>query len=281
MIYLSLVLICIAISGMIYLFWLPALNEEGAGRWYDLFVLPFKGYSRFFMTWSYRFKIDNLLGITQYQSYNSVEQFVLYQTMGLFFGVISGVFLALYLQCAITSLCCLAIFIGVIGFYVPLIRLKDQVKRGLSEVERHFPFFLDMLTLSLESGLGFQSALKQSVDMFPDNGLKDALTQLESTLQVGVSKQEAFQKLMKRLPLSCVQKWSQTVLHADRTGMSLGRVMRSLSLQSRDKRFEIAEKKAMKIPIKMMFPLVLFFFPCTFVILLFPVVMKILSSGAL
>jgi tight adherence protein C len=84
-----------------------------------------------------------------------------------------------------------------------------------------------------------------------------------------------------RLDLPAVSNWVAALVGAEKQGSSLGPILRAQAEQRRQERFQLAEKLAMKAPVKMLFPLLIFIFPCTFVLLLFPVVVRLLQEGVL
>jgi tight adherence protein C len=146
-------------------------------------------------------------------------------------------------------------------------------------VLRDLPFYLDVLTLSVESGLNVASAFVQAVDKGPRGPLRDEFGRMLRDLRTGRAREEAFRALAERLGVPAVSSLVSALLVAEKQGASLGAVLRAQAEQRRHERFMRAEKLAMEAPVKMLAPLLLFIFPCTFVVLLFPVVSRFIQEG--
>ena len=168
---------------------------------------------------------------------------------------------------------------GCLGFFVPVTWLNDRIAVKTRRVLRDLPFYLDVLTLALESGLNLTSAMRQAVDKGPSGPLKVEFVKVMRDLRAGRSRAEALRMMADRLALPQVSSLVSALLTAERQGASLGVVLRAQAEQRRHERFMRAERLAMEAPVKMLFPLVLFIFPCTFLILFFPVVNRILQEG--
>lgn len=173
----------------------------------------------------------------------------------------------------------LALCAGGLGFFVPVTWLNDRIAVKVRKVLRDLPFYLDVLTLALESGLNLTSAMRQAVDKGPSGPLKVEFVKVMRDLRAGRSRAEALRMMADRLALPQVSSLVSALLTAERQGASLGVVLRAQAEQRRHERFMRAERLAMEAPVKMLFPLVLFIFPCTFLILFFPVVSRILQEG--
>ena len=98
-------------------------------------------------------------------------------------------------------------------------------------------------------------------------------------IRAGSNRSDALRSMAQRLNHAAVSSFTSTLIQAEATGMSLGPVLRAQSEQRRNERFTHAEKIAMEAPVKLLFPLIVFIFPCVFIILLFPIAMKIMAQG--
>lgn len=165
------------------------------------------------------------------------------------------------------------------GWALPRIWLHERGARLASRMLKELPFFLDVLTLSLESGLNLTGALNQAIDKGPPGPLRNQLMRVARDLRAGRRREEAFRDLADRTGLPQVGSLVSALLTAERQGASLGAILRAQSEQRRNERFHRAEKLAMEAPVKMLLPLLLFVFPCTFLILFFPVVSRVLAEG--
>ena len=114
---------------------------------------------------------------------------------------------------------------------------------------------------------------------FPPGALKDEFARLLRDVRTGKPRAEALRELAQRMNLPAVSNFVATLIQAEATGMSLGPILRAQAEQRRVERFARAEKLAMEAPVKLLFPLIAFIFPCVFAILMFPIVMKFMAAG--
>ena len=166
-----------------------------------------------------------------------------------------------------------------LGYALPASWLRDRIESRRRAVLRDLPFYLDVLTLSIESGLNVASAFVQAVDKGPRGPLRDEFGRMLRDLRTGRPREEALRAVAERLQVPAVASLVSALLVAEKQGASLGAVLRAQAEQRRNERFMRAEKLAMEAPVKMLAPLLLFIFPCTFVVLLFPVVSRFIQEG--
>jgi tight adherence protein C len=159
--------------------------------------------------------------------------------------------------------------------------LADRAQRRLKLIARALPFYLDLVTLSVESGANLTGALAQGVDRGPAGPLRDELSRVLSDIRAGRTRAEALRAMGDRIGSPAVTSWVSALVVSDRYGSGLGTVLRAQAEQRRQERFQQAEKLAMRAPVKMLFPLLVFIFPCTFVLLFFPIVIRLLEEGIL
>ncbi len=168
-----------------------------------------------------------------------------------------------------------------LGFFYPRIWLRDVRKRNLVQITRHLPVFLDFLTLSVEAGLNINGALQQAVEKGPEGPLRREFEHVLRDLKSGLSRADALRRMDDRLRVKEVTNFVGAVIQAERMGSGLAATLRFQSEQRRSERFQRAEKQAMEAPVKLIFPLVVFIFPVTFIVLGFPIVMKFMQEGLL
>ncbi len=165
---------------------------------------------------------------------------------------------------------------GLAGMW-PWLWLGVRQRARQRALARELPFFLDLLTLCVEAGMSLQGALQQAVESSPSGPLAQELTEVLAQLRTGLMRADAFDALASRTGLPALRQLALTLRQADQFGMSLGPILRAQSTQQRDERFLRAEKLALQAPVKMLFPLVVCIFPCTFLIIGFPLVASFLS----
>ena len=165
------------------------------------------------------------------------------------------------------------------GYAYPAIWLRDRIEVRRRQALKSLPFMLDLITLCVESGLNLAGAIQQAVDKGPSGALKDEFSRLLRDIRAGKPRSESLRELAARMDMPAVSSFVSTLIQAEATGMSLGPILRAQADQRRIERFARAEKLAMEAPVKLLFPLIFFIFPCVFAILMFPIVMKFMASG--
>jgi tight adherence protein C len=160
---------------------------------------------------------------------------------------------------------------------LPYVYLSSQSKKRAKLAQRELPDVLDLLTVSLEAGLGFDSALSKLVSK-KSGVLSDEFYRCLEEIRLGRTRREALIGVRNRLALDEIRTMVGSILQAEKLGIGMVQVLRVLSVEMRDRRKQRAEEQAMKAPIKMLFPLVLFVFPCLFIVLLGPVLIQFMET---
>lgn len=166
---------------------------------------------------------------------------------------------------------------GLAGAYLPRQWLGDLGRARQRKMLRELPFLLDMTTLCVEAGLNLHGALHQAALHGPDGPLRAELRHALADMRAGMPRLQALDDLAVRTGLAQVRSLVTALGQADQLGMSLGPLLRSQSEQRRTERFLRAEKLALEAPVKMLFPMVFCIFPCTFLIIGFPIAVKLLA----
>jgi len=163
---------------------------------------------------------------------------------------------------------------------LPDIKVNDIRRVYTMKVSRELPTLLDFLTLGVESGHNLVSAMRLAIAKAPNGPLRTELSRVLRDLSAGVTRAEAFTRMQKRVDVKEVSLMVAAMIQSEKVGTSLGPVLREQANQRRAERFLLAEKKAFEAPVKMVGPLVVFIFPCTFAFLAFFLFQKIAGSGA-
>jgi tight adherence protein C len=158
---------------------------------------------------------------------------------------------------------------GALGFIGPDYVINSKIRSRQEKIRAQLPDALDLLAVSVEAGLGFDSAVSKLTESL-EGPLIDEFNLTLSEIRVGESRPEALRKLSERAGVSELSAFTRALIQADTLGISLGRILRVQAADSRLRRQAFAEEKAMKAPIKMLFPTVLFIFPAMFLVLLGP-----------
>lgn len=165
------------------------------------------------------------------------------------------------------------------GAAFPLIWLRDRVQARRRDVLKTLPFMLDIVTLCVEAGLNLTGAFQQATAKGPAGPLRDELGRVMRDVRAGKPRSDALRTFADRLDEPAIASLVSALIQAEALGMSLGPILRAQAEQRRTERFARAEKLAMEAPVKLLFPLIAFIFPCTFLVLGFPIVMKFLRMG--
>jgi tight adherence protein C len=191
-----------------------------------------------------------------------------------FVGFVSGQVVASLAGVLASKVLLLGIAFAFVGFMVPdvFVTLKT---RGRKEVLRaELPDALDLLAVSVEAGMGFDGAISKLTEHM-DGPLADEFALALGEMRIGESRQNALTKMMHRVGTPEFSAFVRAIIQADQLGISLGRILKVQAADTRNRRQLAAEERAMKAPIKMLFPTVLFIFPAMFVVILGPAFMNL------
>jgi len=170
-----------------------------------------------------------------------------------------------------------ALIFPIMGFMVPNARVKRAAGARADSIFKDLPDIVDMLAIAVEAGSGFESALAIVCDNFK-SPLTDELSTALQEMELGLPRKQALQELRERVDIDIVRVLVLALLQADALGIPIGRVLKSQAIEVRARRRAWAREKAAKLPIKIMFPLVLFIFPPIMGLVLGP---ALLSFGKL
>lgn len=160
------------------------------------------------------------------------------------------------------------------GFIAPDWIVTIFARRRREFIRAELPDALDLLAVSVEAGLGFDGAVAKITEHM-EGPLAEEFALTLSEMRIGESRQEALKRLAERTATSEVTSFARSIIQADQLGTSLGRILRVQAADTRLRRQAAAEERAMKAPIKMLFPTVLFIFPAMFLVILGPAILNI------
>ncbi|MBR0057333.1 MAG: type II secretion system F family protein [Kiritimatiellae bacterium] len=161
---------------------------------------------------------------------------------------------------------------------MPGMWLKGELKRRHAAIMKALPFVLDLLTLSVEAGMDFISALQRNCQTRRMDALNEELLRMVHEIQLGASRRDALRAMADRVGQADLRSLALALVQADEFGVSIGAILRIQSDQLRSRRFDRAEKLAAEAPTKMLGPLMLCIFPAVFVILLGPVLIQAIDG---
>jgi tight adherence protein C len=163
------------------------------------------------------------------------------------------------------------------GFYLPQIMLTTKITRRQKEIRNAMPDALDLLTICVEAGLGFDAAMSKVAEKW-ETELSLAFARAIREIQLGKLRREALKDMSDRLGIPELTSFVAAIIQSEQLGVSLAKVLRIQSDQMRVKRRQRAEEEAHKAPIKMIIPLALLVFPSIMIIILTPAVIQIMGS---
>ncbi|GAA2150386.1 type II secretion system F family protein [Nocardioides koreensis] len=166
--------------------------------------------------------------------------------------------------------------LGSFGYVLPNILVYNAGQKRETLMQRALPDALDLLTISVEAGLGFDAAVMR-VARNTEGPLAQEFSRLLQEMQLGVGRMEAMRAMAERTTLADLKSFCLAMVQADQLGIPIGRVLRIQSHEMRVKRRQRAEEKAQKVPVKIMVPLVLFILPCLFIVVIGPGVLRIVA----
>ena len=169
---------------------------------------------------------------------------------------------------------------AILGFFMPDNWLNDIRKAYIKKVAKELPTLLDFLTLALESGQNLGGAIRLTIDKAPQGVLRLEMSRVMRDISAGVPRADALFQMQQRVDVKEITMMVAAIIQAEKMGTSLGPVLREQAMQRRTERFLLAEKKAFEAPVKMIAPLVIFIFPCTFAFLGYFLYQKVAGSGA-
>lgn len=160
------------------------------------------------------------------------------------------------------------------GFFIPHLMLTSRITRRQSEIRKAMPDALDLLTICVEAGLGFDSAMQRVSEKW-ENELSLAFARTIREVQLGKTRREALRDMADRLGIPEMSSFVAAIIQSEMLGVSMARVLRIQSDQMRVKRRQRAEEAAHKAPVKMIIPMALLIFPSIMIIILTPAAMQI------
>jgi tight adherence protein C len=165
-----------------------------------------------------------------------------------------------------------------VGFRAPDIWLAVLTKQRRMEIQLALPDMIDLITISVEAGLGLYAAI-QRVSMRFTNPLSEEFLRSMQEVRLGRTNTEAMRDLVRRAEVEDLTMFISSLIQAETLGVPIANVLRAQSDRLRDKRRQRAREQAQKAPLKMLFPLAIFIFPALFVVILGPAFIKVLNSG--
>jgi tight adherence protein C len=168
---------------------------------------------------------------------------------------------------------------SLLGFILPDIWLKRKINARHGAIVKALPNVIDLLNLAVGAGMDFMVAVKKMIEWSKPNPLVDELNQVWRETNMGVTRRNALRNLGKRVNVPEIASFVRTLVQADKMGTGIDEALRMQSEEALNMRFQRAERAALKAPIKMLFPLLVFILPVVLVIVGGPILLQFLQGG--
>lgn len=226
---------------------------------------------------AYVLKLDHLLALAGRPASMPLEKVLTAKPL---LGLAGGIAGLLLVQSSPEKLfVLLGIFITVLGYFVPDLLLYSKGQERQKAMALELANTLDQMLISVEAGLGFESAMQRAGET-GKGPLADELVRTLQDMQVGRSRREAYLAMADRSTIPELRSFVKAIVQADAYGIALSGVLRTQAKVMRVKRRQRAEEKAMKLPVAVLFPLLLFIFPVLFIVILGPAVLNVIDTFA-
>ncbi len=165
-----------------------------------------------------------------------------------------------------------------LGFYLQPLSLRSKIRKRQENIVKALPDALDLLTICVEAGLGFDAAMGKVYEKW-DNELALGFGRVLREIQLGKQRREALRDMAARMDVPEVNAFIAAIIQADQLGVSMGKILRVQADQMRTKRRQRAQEKAQQAPVKMMVPMVLLIFPSIWIVLLGPAILQVMAQA--
>jgi tight adherence protein C len=198
-------------------------------------------------------------------------------------AIVIGIALAMGLGLRFnTNIWTMAFFIlllGAVGYFGPDLWLREQISQRKLAVTRALPDAIDLLTISVEAGLGFDQALARVVSK-SDNALTREFARVIQEMRIGVARRDALRAMVERTGVEDLSSFISAIIQAEQLGASVANVLRIQAVEMRLRRRQYAERQAQLAPIKMLFPMAFLIFPPIFIVVLGPAIPNVIHAFA-
>lgn len=223
----------------------------------------------------YEAKLDRWLSLAGRPASLPLERLIIAKPLLALTGALLG--LLMYAKTPSAPIIALGLFLSALFYFLPDLLIYNKGVKRQQEIELELPNTLDQLLISVEAGLGFEAAMARAGG-HGGGALAQELMRTLQDIQVGRPRQESYEALAQRSSVQDLRSFVRAVIQADKYGIGIAKVLRTQAKQARVKRRQRAEEKAMKLPVKVLFPLLLCIFPVLFIVLLGPAGIKIVEA---
>lgn len=199
----------------------------------------------------------------------TAERIVAFKIVFAIVGVVGGIAVGTALPLPGSAVVVSAVFFAMLGYTIPSVAISGRASKRQKEIRKALSDTMDLLTISVEAGLGFDAALAQVVKNVP-GPLSQEIARTLQEMQIGVSRIDALRHLSDRTEVEELDGFVLSMIQADKYGVGVANVLRGQSTELRHKRRQRAEETAQKVPLKLLFPTIFMLLPALFVVILGP-----------
>jgi tight adherence protein C len=208
----------------------------------------------------------------------TAERIVAFKIVGGIVGVVVGILMAPLLPFTGFWVPVMSVVVfSLAGYTFPSAGLASRATKRQKEIRKALPDTMDLLTISVEAGLGFDAALAQVVKNVP-GPLSEEIARMLQEMQIGVSRTEALRHVNDRTEVPELDGFVLSMIQADKYGVGVAKVLRAQSTELRQKRRQRAEEMAQKVPLKLLFPMIFMVLPALFIVILGPGAIKVYET---
>jgi tight adherence protein C len=208
----------------------------------------------------------------------TAERIVAFKIVGAIAGLVIGLVVAPVLPFkGFVPTVMIAVLFALIGYTFPSAGLASKASKRQKEIRKAMPDTMDLLTISVEAGLGFDAALAQVVRNVP-GPLSEEIARMLQEMQIGVSRTDALRHVNDRTEVPELDGFVLSMIQADKYGVGVAKVLRAQSTELRQKRRQRAEEVAQKVPLKLLFPMIFMVLPALFIVILGPGAIKVYET---
>ena len=207
----------------------------------------------------------------------SVKRLVVMWIVSLVVGLVAAVFIVRHVEYHFLQETMILFLGGVVGAILPFIRLQAMIRKRKKSIRRQLPEFLDLLCVSVQAGLSFDGAVAKIVTRMK-GPLITEFQRVQSDVSLGMTRRYALTQMARRCDLEEIFLFTTSVIQAEKLGTSMSRTLKLQADNIRERHRQYVKAQALKAPVKIIFPMVLFIFPSIFVVLLFPAVITIIKT---
>lgn len=195
-----------------------------------------------------------------------------------FGGMLFLVFSVAKVSWSLGAVILIVLIFSLLGFFIPQLLLSSAINRRQKNIRRAMPDALDLLTICVEAGLGFDAAMSKVAEKW-ETELSLSFARAIREVQLGKLRREALRTMAERIGIPEMTSFVAAVIQSEQLGVSLAKVLRIQSDQMRVRRRQLAEEEAHKVPIKMLVPMALLIFPSLMIVLLAPAAFRLMHSA--